>query len=259
MYSIGRALLYPFEKLGIHLEDATIGTLKSLMGEDAVSVTADSYINFKKNARDGDLLLAASKKFSASPTRLWTHQPWTHVGMVIHGDCFVGGDPKDIYEFGAHNPVEKVESAERGIGVPSSIGVFDLSVFLTNYGGMYWYPLHDVSDEKRAHIHSLVQSILIREKSANKTNFASYYDLLNIALYPNITSYFNLPQKDMWCSTVVASVLAATNVLYLNRHIGAYKPNDFVNGSAVWSTKCNLNPVFVYGITTPKLFNNLSL
>lgn len=204
-----------------------------------------SYDDFARNARTGDILLAASKELSAVPTRMFSSQPWTHVGLV----CRVrlgGSDNITIAEFSGHNPSEEIYMLNADIAdtrrVPGDgVGLYDLDDFFENNGGIYWRPLDLPSEDGRTRIARVIRSML----DANHQKFCNI---------PNIVmaNVFGIRFGDggVVCSTVVAIALHSSGILPLKKEVSKYLPCDFAD-DGVPSAK---GPYYIVGYRSSRVF-----
>lgn len=222
------------------------------------------YHDFLRDAEDGDILIAASKKKSAMLTRSTTRSPWTHVGMVIRGKT-LGMNTDLIFEYGAHNPAEYIYTVP-GSGqtknkrIPECIGVFELSTFVSHYGGVYWRPLLGKSREQKRKLRENIQKILKVEETSKSNVFASNMDFLTkIPLTEALGKYvdkLNTPQVGICCSSVIAATLATADIIKLDRQIGSYRPCDLASNPILWNLPQNPpKPKLIIAVESPNLFS----
>ncbi len=222
------------------------------------SITFDEF--FQK-AEDGDILIAASKKKSATLTRVTTRSPWTHVGMVVRGKT-IGMDKDYIFEYGAHNPEEYLYIAPtttKEKKIPDCIGIFELSTFVSHYGGVYWRQLFGKTPEQKERLRETIQQILKVERKGKSNVFASNMDFLTkIPLTEALGKYvdkLNTPQVGICCSSVIAATLATADIIKLDRQIGSYRPCDLATKPILWNLPCEPpKPKLILGVLTPDIF-----
>lgn len=183
-----------------------------------------SYDYFIKNVKTGDILLAASKSASASYTRVWTGEPWTHVGLA----CRYTDSSRSIKvaEFGGHNPTEgvynlSIDSDKRKV-LGNGVGLYDLDMFPLFYGGLYWRPLSSATDEDRGRIRDSMRKFLTLRDLNESPNFSSIPEVISSLMFNEKSS-----SNSVLCSTVVALTLLDSGIVVLKKNIKDYLPHDF--------------------------------
>jgi hypothetical protein len=209
------------------------------------------YDYFNTHAKTGDILLAASTGILSTGTRILSQSQWTHAGLVCR--CVTKDNKNIICEFGAHNPTELVyntmlSATDQRFVLGDGVGIYDIDTYITNYTGLYWYPLTDVSDEIRVKIRDVMQRMLLLRNTEYSPEFAGAMEIMTSILPPSdwVSSTFS---TRIWCSTVVALVLQSVGVLSMTKDISTYMPSDFGN-QHTWLPTCpsiRLAPYYVMG------------
>lgn len=183
-----------------------------------------TYDDFLQRARTGDILLAASREMSSLVTRVYSAEPWTHVGLVCRTK--LDRDEIRVLEFSGHNPTEEVYQVlprgENRLG--DGVGLYDLDDFFFNSGGIYWRPLRLelAADEKKV---SWAISSMLRHSGQR---FCGTVEVVSSNIFG---THF---ADGVVCSTVVALALHSAGVIKLQKNVSLYVPSDFARDD-IWN------------------------
>jgi len=203
-----------------------------------------TYDDFLRRARTGDILLAASKELSAIPARIYSDEPWTHVGLVARIKR-TGSEELTVVEFSGHNPSEEIYKVnadvnDRRMVLGDGVGLYDLDDFYTNNSGIYWRPLEGATARDRTRISETIKLLL----TSNEQKFCSTAEVIAASLFGGCFG------GGVLCSTVVAIALHNAGVIQLQKEVSRYLPCDFASDLGWNLEKPPVKPLYVLGYET---------